>query len=190
MDLPDGMPVPRMHHLIFAHKMLPSLFFDDPAAMISASNAGGHNDGRFAELWQVCANDFVDDKSEHISPDGLTVHPVEFPPVVGAVWVLPKPKTPPECYMVFMVAVLGKSLFGKTKLKRPHYFTAEKYLNPENKPDAPKALIARWDKRENHKELGVGMHDVKIQHFVGVCLDHMGIAWDGKTLSIRNPQPG
>ncbi len=154
----------RTHHYLFAHRVLPSMFYDNPAAFIAGSLEDGAELAR--RVWDRVGQDFLEDEEEVIASDGLDVLPVKSPPYLGAVYVLPDPVEPVEAYMVCAIGKVKKPFFGDPTLKKPRFFTLELGDDLEGNSYC---VLCEWAKDGSHLNLGAGP-EPEPNAFISCCL--------------------
>jgi len=163
-----GEPIPpRDHHYIFAHNLLPSLFFKNPLAFIEKSCEGGTDYA--AQMWQRCGETFVNDRSERLSHEGVSIRAIEDFPVIGCIYVLPKATNAAEAIMICALGAIKKTFFGRRKVRSPRYFTLEMGINAEGKP---RTVLCEWqDDGNSRQHLNYGDGPAAIpEEFLRACI--------------------
>lgn len=141
-------PVParasdRQHHYVFAHRVMPRLFYRDADRLMTAMAE------RRAELlramWVDLGEQFF--STAQVAADGIDV----FVPAPGAgprvvVLIFPPPVAPAEAFFAALVELPDKSL---------RYFTLERPVEPPGE-GAPETMLGGWDPEGAHLNYGPG----------------------------------
>ena len=142
----DELPMPRPHHYLFAHRMVPTMFFTDPVKFMGALRNNGENLLYF--LWGRIGQDMkVEDR---LLPEGLGCKLIKLDDglQVGVV-SMPKPKGMTEA---FMTAVVYQAAEGERE-ERQRYFTLEKGMTLSGKMGT---VLGEWEGVKNHLNYGDG----------------------------------
>jgi hypothetical protein len=135
---------PRLHHYIFAHKAIPSLFFYDPEKFLYILSV--HAEAFLRDYWNIIGEKM--DKTELVASGGLACEVRKiFNGDVGALITLPPPERITEAY--FVAPVYRPQADSKTE--RTRFFTLE--FNPEYHN---KSVLCEWEAEGSHLNNGDG----------------------------------
>ncbi len=154
------MKEPRPHHYIFAHRVLPALFLNDPPKFIETISAGQDNFVHW--LWKRVGEKEVQNASDRIAPNGLScaIMRAEDNATVAIV-TLPPPEGMTEAYFVALVywpqedAALAPAA---------RYITLEHGMQADG---SPRTVLCEWTK-EMHANYGNGPEPVLQTFFEAV----------------------
>lgn len=139
----------RHHHYLFAHRLIPTLFFQDTLQFVSLLQRDGL---RFLEFWWRRVGEDVP-QEERLSADGLgyTIREVAHG-WVAVVIMMPLPQGMTEAYFV--------GLFfrpeGETLI--PRVFTLEKTMSYlPTTTETPMTVLCEWTATGAHRNTGKGM---------------------------------
>jgi hypothetical protein len=149
----------RQHHYLFAHQILPTLFYENPTLFIYKFAA--ERDNLAKSIWYSVANDYIENKVEHLLADGLEVNLFQNDELIGITFELPKAIALPEAIFTFAVTERG-DMKNKEKSK---YFTLE-YTETNGKANT---VMCMWDMNQRHSNLGVGC-EIDIDIFIERCI--------------------
>ena len=167
MDPNESDLKPREHHYLFAHGVLPTLFYHDPIQFVAICNLAG---GTFvADTWKQTGIDYVKEPAQRLRPVGLQATPIETPPVLGTLIVLPDPERVAEAHMVLAVGTLKKRRFRQPILHKPKFFTLEYGLDDGGDRIT---VLCSWSKDQAHSNHGDGPPPTR-EAFVQACRDIM-----------------
>jgi len=159
---------PREHHYIFAHRILPALFFENPFNFIGSANLKGEE--MLKSIWSGFAQEMIEDKSQRLDSERLAVTAVEEHSVLGTLITLPQPEAMAECYYVCAMGELKKNFFGRVKIKKPKFFTLELGVNLDGEN---RTVFCSWLKNGTHLNFGGGC-EPNPKEFINLCLGHAG----------------
>jgi len=133
----------RQHHYVFAHRVMPRLFFRDADRLMTAMAE------RRAELlramWVDLGEQFF--SSAQVAADGIDVFvPRPEPGARVVVLVFPAPAAPAEAFFAALVALPD----GQQR-----YFTLEKPVDPLGE-GGPVTVLGGWDDEGAHLNYGPG----------------------------------
>lgn len=157
---------PRRHHYIFAHKLLPSFFFQKPDVFITALM------NRRAELvrslWDDVGKDIEgsDGSEARIPSDDLDLHLEVLPEnTIVAIVELPEAQEMPEAHYVALVYRLGTGdvVGGRDPGSIARVFTLEYGLTLSGPEE--RTVLCEWGSDGAHMNLGDGP-EVSISAFV------------------------
>jgi hypothetical protein len=149
---------PRRHHYLFAHKVLPTVFYKNSTHFIYTLGIN-----KLAQsLWYSVANDYIENKAEHLLADGLEVNLFKNDELIGVTFELPKAIALTEAIFIFAVTKRG-DMNNKVNSK---YFTLE-YM--ENNGEAA-TVMCMWDMNKRHLNFGVGC-EIDMNIFIERCIE-------------------
>lgn len=139
---PAARPTERAHHIFFAHRVMPRLFFREPARLLDSLAE------RRAELLRLMWVDLGEQffSTAQVAPDGIDV---VVPAITGArivIMVFPAPVAPAEAYFAALVQLPDGTL---------RYFTLERAVDPQG-GEAPETVLGGWDQAGAHLNFGAG----------------------------------
>jgi hypothetical protein len=135
---------PRLHHYIFAHKAIPSLFFHEPEKFLSIMSV--HADAFLRDFWNKVGESV--DKTELVAADGLACEVRKIVNGdVGALITLPPPERITEAYFVAPVyRPQAGSKNGRTR-----------FITLEYSPDRESlSVLCEWTAEGSHLNSGDG----------------------------------
>ena len=156
---------PREHHYLFAHRVLPSIFFDNPFGFLNVSIM--RSTDFLVEVWNEFAEHTFEDQSLHVSPDGLHIVPIEEAPFMGAIFVMPKATATAECHFTCAIGKLGQDSMGEPKIEEPQYFTLELGFSVFERKE--RTVFCYWSPEGDHGNMGDGC-EVDVEQFKELCL--------------------
>jgi hypothetical protein len=133
----------RQHHYVFAHRVMPRLFYRDADRLMTAMAE------RRAELlramWVDLGEQFF--STAQVAADGIDVFvPAPAPGPRVVVLVFPRPVAPAEAFFAALVEMPGGGL---------SYFTLEKPFDPLGE-GVPETMLGGWDQEGTHLNFGPG----------------------------------
>lgn len=138
--------MPRPHHYLFAHRLVPAMFFSNPARFMETLETGG--EGLLYFLWDRIRQDMSG--AERLSPEGLRSEFIKLEEGVQVgVILLPKPTNQAEAFMT--AAVYRAEGKGKVEIQR--YFTLEKSILLSG---ASETVLCEWSGLDQHLNYGAG----------------------------------
>ncbi|HDQ70572.1 MAG TPA: hypothetical protein ENN19_00570 [Chloroflexi bacterium] len=156
----------RQHHYLFAHKLLPAIFHNDPERFLHNLGQDGVQFLHF--LWKRLGEHEIEERAErmfsvglayHVEElgDGTPVHLITFPPPEGM----------PEAYFSALVYYpSGGEGNGRHK-------TATRYLTLEYswdlKENVTRTVLGEWTANGVHRNLGTGPEPRPERFFEAVC---------------------
>ena len=156
----------REHHYLYAHRIIPKMFYEDPTKFIGLSNVEGKE--LAVGIWDMVADDIIGNRDNYLSPDGLDVIAVEEHPYIGSIYVMPEATEVAEAIMICALGKIHKPMFGKTKIKNPILYTLEFGLD-ENQEEC--TIFCSWNKEGSHLNFGKGPV-ATIKAFTEKCIMH------------------
>ncbi len=143
------MAEPRDHHYLFAHRLLPSLFFADPAGLMAA--LGRERAALLTRMWRLLGDKEIVANAERIAPLGLWCEMRDVAGISVALVSLPPPRAATEAYFVALAyRPAPRRLFGPRPLVR--YLTLEYGLGLDGEP---LTVLCEWHKG-THQNHGMG----------------------------------
>jgi hypothetical protein len=155
----ESMEGPRLHHYAFAHKIIPSTFFQYPANFIMMLSQRA--DEILHEIWNHIGQKV--EPEDIVAPEGLAceVRRVEGSKL-GALISLPPPQRVTEAY--FVAPVFQPPMEGKEAQAR--YITLE--YNPEYEN---KSVLCEWEAEGPHVNSGAGPEPNLEDFWKAVCTE-------------------
>lgn len=155
--------MPRPHHYLFAHRVVPAMFFADPLKFLDTLENNG--EGLLNFLWGKIGQDMKEE--DRLEPEGLGF---ELRQLGNGVRVgvirLPKPKGLSEAYLT---AAVYQAAEGAQEERR-RYFTLERGMTLRGKLGT---VLGEWEGVKNHLNFGDGP-DPQVGSFVEAIERKMG----------------
>jgi hypothetical protein len=152
----------RAHHYLFAHRVLPSVFFENPARFIEVLAKDGIGFLRF--FWERVGSDLKDETA--LPASGLNYQTRRTDDGVTVVIItLPQPEAAPEAY--FAAAVYRPPMEGGASLCR--YFTLEYGIDLTGSQS--RTVLCEWTSQPSpsHLNYGDGPEATEMAFFKAVC---------------------
>lgn len=140
---PAGRASDRQHHYVFAHRVMPRLFYRDATKL---SNALAERKGELLRaMWVDLGEQFF--STAQVSPDGIDVVVPAAPDGIKlVVLVFPKPEASAEAWFAALVTKPDGSL---------QYLTLEKSIDLFGE-GGPATVLGGWDQDGTHLNFGEG----------------------------------
>lgn len=125
---------PRPQHYSFAHKILPTFFFSDPARFIELVSKGGSE--YMVGLWNLLEEDFTAAGLDPIAPDGLDVELVDLGDQASLILIkMPEPQQVAEAYIAAVA-------YRPDTPRIARFFTME--YDESLTDGSPRAFLCEW----------------------------------------------
>jgi len=139
---------PRDQHYVFAHRVLPSLFFANPEKFISTLNERGDS---FLRLVWLRVGESVDNV---IAPDNLSHQIRNLDTDTTTVLItLPLPKCMTEAYLVALVHRSEKKDSSSSQEPLTRYIALEYGIELDG---SPRTVLCEWTAEGIHRNMGNG----------------------------------
>jgi hypothetical protein len=147
------MKTARRHHYLFAHQILPALFYHDPAKFVDNLHRGKTKYLRF--LWNSVGEQYVEAESERMPATalGCQIRKLDQETTAGLI-ILPLPEETTEAYFVAVVYRPVKRRLFKKQDALVRYITLEYGWNYI--PDEPRTVLCEWTAKGAHGNMGDG----------------------------------
>ena len=160
------MKEPRNHHYIFAHRVLPELFFRNPEQFIDALGEGG--DDFLLDLWERVGEMEINSGIERFTSVDLKCEIKKLGDGTNVVLItLPVPEGITEAYFIAAIyrPAVRKILFIKKKVVI-RFFTLEYGWNLD---DSTRTVLCEWKKGGVYYNMGDGPEPTLQEFFKSVC---------------------
>lgn len=139
----EGRASDRQHHYVFAHRMMPRLFFRDAGKLTNA--LADRKTELLRAMWVDLGEQFF--STAQIAPEGLDVVVLDGPGEARiVVLVFPKPEASAEAYFAALVTKADGTLL---------YLTLEKAIDLFGTGESP-TVFGGWDEDGGHLNYGEG----------------------------------
>ncbi len=133
-----ALPGPRMHHYVFAHRVLPMLFFKHTDSIMMRLEADPQ--GEIKRIWEISGRSL-----KAMAPEGLAIESQKRPDKIRMIIVtMPPAKATVEAIYIAMIVQEKKRL----------YLTYERTLDFA-KPEREIAVFCAWTADGSHQNFGI-----------------------------------
>jgi hypothetical protein len=158
------MPEAREHHYIFAHRVIPAMFFERPADFLKILRHA--RTAPLMDLWAAIAEDLEAD--QRLAPEGLAVDFREASGASVAIITLPGARAMPEAHFVALVHRPASSRLKRWMQPLTRCITLE--YTEDLSGGEVSTVLGEWSQAGNHANYGPGP-DPQLEEFFSAVED-------------------